>query len=122
MRYTVACPQKFISQANQLASCWGMSEEDTHTYGKATWLDEEGNAYAVSSFIASDKLPLLIKTPLVSPKWKVDLVAAEEAKALLQEGPASPFYISYIVGDDVISSLSQLKVKNGDYSLSEESP
>ena len=48
-RLTLAVPEAFMAQANQLALIAGESPEDVNTFTNANWQDELGNLYAVCS-------------------------------------------------------------------------
>ena len=48
-RLTLAVPEQYMNEANQLALITGLSEADVNTFTSANWKDAEGNLYAVCS-------------------------------------------------------------------------
>ena len=50
-RMSLAVPQSFMPQANQLALIVGVSEHDDKTFTTANWQDANGNLYAVCSTV-----------------------------------------------------------------------
>lgn len=83
-RMTLAVPQAYIPQANQLALIAGLSEADVNTFTTAKWQDKDGNLYAVcSTAIKPIVLAMLgIKLadiPMPPHAINADVVAAQEA-------------------------------------------
>jgi hypothetical protein len=88
-----------------------LGPEDSHTYGTACWLDEEGNRYAVASAIVGESLLLLTKTVLQKPAWEVDVDKATQAqKSLKFNQKASKNSLTIIVKDDVEAAIALLGV------------
>ena len=92
-RMSLAVPQAYMPQANQLALITGISAADVNTFTDANWQDRDGNLYAVCS-TAIKQLVLgmlgikLSSIPLPSHTEDVDVVAAQEAldKAIMWSG------------------------------------
>lgn len=55
-RMTLAVPEAFISQANQLALIVGENAADVNTFTEADWQDADGNLYAVCSTVIKTKV------------------------------------------------------------------
>lgn len=108
IRLTFACPEAFISDANQLARAIGLSDDD-QTYGEPRFQDEGGNLYAVASGLVEPSFITTATSPLVEPEWGADMAAAQRAQALAALGePAAPDHIAAVVGDDVAEALAFL--------------
>lgn len=86
IRVTIAVPEDFIAEANELASCIGWDEADNQTFGSVNYKDEEGNLYAVASGLVEEDFLSDALSPLVEPPWGADLDKAEMAQALVQLG------------------------------------
>lgn len=92
-RMSLAVPQAYMPQVNQLALIAGISAADVNTFTDANWQDRDGNLYAVCS-TAIKPLVLgmlgikLADMPLPSHAINVDVVAAQEAldKAIMWSG------------------------------------
>lgn len=92
-RMSLAVPQAYMPQANQLALITGISAADVNTFTDANWQDRDGNLYTVCS-TAIKPLVLgmlgikLSSIPLPSHAEGVDVVAAQEAldKAIMWSG------------------------------------
>ena len=92
-RMSLAVPQAYMPQANQLALITGISAADVNTFTDANWQDRDGNLYAVCSTAIK---PLLLgmlgiklaSIPLPSHAEDIDVVAAQEAldKAIMWSG------------------------------------
>jgi len=113
-RATIASPVAHIADANQLALALGESAADDHTFGAATYQDDEGNLYAVCSTVAKPIFVQLAGQPLQAPDHApdMDLAAATRAQALLQMngGIATPDVIAVIMGARTDSAQVHIKV------------
>lgn len=109
IRITFACPEAFISDANQLARAIGLSADDDKNYGEPQYQDADGNLYAVASGLVEPSFIDTATSPLVEPEWGADMDAAQRAQALAALGqPAAPEHIAAVVGDDVAEALAFL--------------
>lgn len=83
---TIAVPEAYIAEANNLGMAKGYSPADGLSYRSANWQDAFGNRFATTSLprhlFAEDPL-----TPCVRPKWDsdgvVDMALATEAQSRL---------------------------------------
>src|SRR5690554_3785377 len=84
-RVTIAVPETYITDANQLALCLGESAADDQTFTAANWQDADGNLYAVCSTVAKPIFAEMAGQPLqaLTTPPDVDLEAATRAQALL---------------------------------------
>jgi len=105
-RITLAAPALMIADANQLASCVGISPADVNTFQEAGWQDAEGNLYSVCSAQVTSRVLGLLGSGLVAPEWPVDMIAAQRAKdALVVGGLASPSSIAVSIDTDGLQAL-----------------
>lgn len=90
LRVTIACPSSLRDDANALGVVLGETAADAHTFGPASWQDEDGALYAVASTLARDTFPGRAQTTLEAPGHSpdADLVAAARAQATLVIGTA----------------------------------
>lgn len=106
IRVTIAVPEDFIEEANELASCIGWDEADKYTFTRVTHRDGEGNLYAVASGLVEEEFLSDALSPLEEPSWGADLDKAEMAQAMVQLGneefPAA-------AGVDKIAALALLE-------------
>lgn len=119
IRITIACPEAYISAANQLARVLGYGEADEQTFGEALYQDEGGNRYAVASGLVRPVFTERAFEPLSEPEWGADMEAASGAQAILRQGTdeatslADPAHIVAVVHDDpqsarALMGLSQI--------------
>ena len=105
-RITLAVPASMIGDANELASCVGISPADVNTFQEPGWKDSQGNLYSVCSSQVTVRVIGLLGGGLVAPAWPVDLVAAQRAKdALVVGGTASPSSIAVSIDTDGLQAL-----------------
>jgi len=105
-RITLAVPASMISDANELASCVGISPADVNTFQEPGWKDSLGNLYSVCSSQVTGRVIGLLGGGLVAPEWPVDLMAAQRAKdALVIGGAASPSSIAVAIDVDGLQAL-----------------
>lgn len=118
IRITIACPEAYISKANELAKCVGYSEADGNTFTTTTHKDASNNFYAVASGLVKPVFLTNAFQPLQEPEWEVDLEDAEEAQTILRHGDpedaescvADPDHIVAVVHDDPATALSLLQL------------
>ncbi|WP_252108856.1 MULTISPECIES: hypothetical protein [unclassified Halomonas] len=114
LRVTIAVPEAFIADANQLALCLGESRSDDQTFGPLMHQDTAGNHYSVASTVVKPAFIELAGASLVpTPTLNVDIEAAERARSLLaiNVGNVSPGKITVAMGnrlDAVRDHLDQL--------------
>ena len=105
-RITLAAPASMIDDANELASCVGISPADANTFQEPGWHDSLGNLYSVCSLQVTGRVIGLLGGGLVAPAWHVDLVAAQRAKdAIVIGGSASPSSIAVAIDVDGLQAL-----------------
>lgn len=111
-RVTIAVPEMYIADANQLALALGESASDDQTFTATNWQDADGNLYAVCSTVAKPVFVELASQPLQAPAHvpDVDLEAATRAQALLSinDKPAGPDRIAVILGDRLESAMDHI--------------
>lgn len=80
-RLTLAVPEAFMAQANQLALIAGESPEDVNTFTNANWQDELGNLYAVCSAASKPIVLNMLSSglPMQSSDSGVDYTLAQQA-------------------------------------------
>ena len=105
-RITLAVPASMIDDANELASCVGISPADVNTFTEPGWKDSHGNLYSVCSSQVTGRVIGLLGGGLVAPAWPVDLAAAQRAKdAIVVGGAASPSLIAVAIDVDGLQAL-----------------
>lgn len=117
-RVTIACPIEFVPICNQLSGALGLSYADANYFGDVNYQDALGNLYCVRSTACTEEFLLGAAGPdLTRPEWddeaqQIDMVAAEDAKALLiiENTPALPDFIVAVVDDDPRSALDVLEL------------
>lgn len=118
-RVTIACPIAHVDVLNQLSGAWGLSSADASYFGDANFQDAYGNLYCVRSTACTEDWLTRADSDgaIESPEWdaeaqQIDLVAAENAKALLiiENTPAMPDFIVAVVNDDPRSALDVLEL------------
>src|SRR5690554_2666888 len=84
-RVTIAVPETYITDDNQLALALGESASYDQTFTVANWQDAEGNLYALCSTVAKPVFAQKASQPLQTPSFApdADLEAATRAQALL---------------------------------------
>jgi len=111
-RATIAVPELFIDDCNQLALCLGESSADDQTFTAASYQDAQGRLYAVCSTVAKLIFAQMAGQPLQAPDHApdMDLEAATRAQALLQinNGRATPDVIAVILGDRMESAQDHI--------------
>src|SRR5690554_3550528 len=82
---SIAVPEMYIADANQLALVLGESASDDQTFTGLNYQDEHGNLYAVCSTVAKPVFAANASQPLQAPSFApdADLEAATRAQALL---------------------------------------
>nr|WP_300309226.1 hypothetical protein [Halomonas sp.] len=87
-RVTIAVPEAWMHDANQLALCLGESDADGTTFTQPSYQDAEGHRYAVCSTVVKtvflDQAAQALGAPEFAPD--VDLAAAGRAQGRLAIG------------------------------------
>jgi hypothetical protein len=118
VRVTIACPEVFTADANQLALCFGRGPDDVRTYGLASWQDAAGRRYAVASTLVSEGFAATAGSPLTEPPWGADMAAAARAQALIQiDTAAGPDRIAAVFGDEAAAALAVLGLARGEVEI-----
>ena len=112
-RITLAVPEAFISDANNLAACVGLSHADLNTFTEASWQDAQGNLYSVCSAQVTDRVLSFLGGALVRPEWdagqQISMAAANRALALITtEGLATPESIRIVIDMDGLQALESI--------------
>lgn len=112
IRVTMACPEAWIAEANQLALCLGLGPQDAQTYGAAEWEDAAGNRYAVASAVVGEGFLAQSQAALHAPAWPVDLAAAERVQARVRLGlAAAPDHLAAMVSPTAEAALAALGLR-----------
>lgn len=108
-RMSLAVPQAFMPQANQLALIAGESLDDVNTFANANWQDTDGNLYAVCSTVIKPIVLSLLNIHIADNVLQADgadTAMAQQAMNMLDmyvEGAkASPDKISIAIDLDPI--------------------
>src|SRR5690554_2923620 len=111
-RVTIAVPETYITDANQLALCLGESAADDQTFTSTNWQDADGNLYSVCRTVAKPIFAEMAGQPLQVPDHApdADLEAATRAQALesINDRPAGPDRIAVILGDRLESAMDHI--------------
>lgn len=105
-RVTIAVPEAWMADANQLALCLGESGADSTTFTLSNYQDADGHRYAVCSTVVKTVFIDLATQELIAPEFApdVDLAAAGRAQDLLVIGSlttpeiATPGHIACLLG------------------------
>jgi len=116
MRLTIACPNAFRDDANNLAMVLGYRPDDAETYVGLNWQDAGGNLYACASLIVSDTFTTTAQSPLQRPAWDTDIHvnmdAARRAQAALVFSltpvTAMPDKLTACAGDDALATVAAM--------------
>ena len=98
LRITIAVPEEFIDEANQLAMAIGQSYADGKTFDTVNYKDSNGNRYSVASTLAIDTFPQTASSDLqlaITERYGegsiVNLEQAQLAQSKLIVGAAKPY-------------------------------
>lgn len=111
-RVTIACPESYITDCNELMCVLGEATADRNTLNGINWRDINGNQYAVSSTSAKPVMLEKMSQPLVAPSHTpdVDLAAASRAQDILVFGDAiGPSVITITDGDNNQDAIQQIQ-------------
>jgi len=119
MRITVACPDTFRSDANNLAMVLAFGPPDELTYEALNWQDADDNLYAAASFEVSPEWIGAAQLPLVHPAWDtaniIDMDAAGRAQEALvlwngeEDVPqAIPAALTAVAGMEGLAALAAM--------------
>lgn len=115
IRMTVAVPEDFIDEANEMALCLGEDISDRTTFGPPQYVDAQGNKYSVCSTLAKLVVLMTFSDTLSYPDFTmdVDLQKANTARsiAVIEYVQASPTTIVCIIEQSPTTALDILNLE-----------
>ncbi|MHA6265713.1 hypothetical protein [uncultured Aliiroseovarius sp.] len=106
VRITIACPERFIADANQFALCVGNTRADANTFSAALWEDGTGGRFALASLLAAEHFAVVATSPLTPPAHAqdADMQAAGRAQKILEVwSPLSPGAFPSLSADRILA-------------------
>ena len=123
LRITIAVPEAFIDEANQLAMAIGQSYSDGNTFDTVNYKDADGNLYSVASTLAVETFPQIASSDLqtaVIERYGVDSIVnvqqAQLAQSKLLVGTADPYPLAQpdkivaIIHPDPLFAISSMNL------------